>query len=161
MPKYLQSAIISRLKILSNLNIAERRSPQDGRFQMKMESRSIDIRVSIVPTIYGENMVLRLLDRSSAVLSLTKLGFSKEVLEKYQKLIHRPYGIVLVCGPTGSGKTTTLYASLNTINSKEKNIITIEDPVEYHLGGISQIQCNLCQRLTLYLEAGPGYHNGG
>jgi type IV pilus assembly protein PilB len=140
LPKYLQSAIISRLKILSNLNIAERRGPQDGRFQMKMESRSIDIRVSIVPTIYGENMVLRLLDRGSAVLSLTKLGFSKEVLEKYQKLIHRPYGIVLVCGPTGSGKTTTLYASLNTINSKEKNIITIEDPVEYHLAGIRQIQ---------------------
>ena len=140
LPKYLQSAIISRLKILSNLNIAERRSPQDGRFQMKMESRSIDIRVSIVPTIYGENMVLRLLDRSSAVLSLTKLGFSKEVLEKYQRLIYKPYGIILVCGPTGSGKTTTLYASLNTINSKEKNIITIEDPVEYHLGGIRQIQ---------------------
>lgn len=140
LPKYLQSAIISRLKILSNLNIAERRSPQDGRFQMKMESRQIDIRVSIVPTIYGENVVMRLLDRSSAVLSLTRLGFSKEVLEKYEKLIHKPYGIVLVCGPTGSGKTTTLYASLNTINSKEKNIITIEDPVEYHLGGIRQIQ---------------------
>ncbi len=140
MPKYLYSAIVSRLKILSNLNIAERRSPQDGRFQIKMESSQIDIRVSIVPTIYGENVVLRLLDRSSAILSLTELGFSKEVLEKYEKLIRKPYGIILVCGPTGSGKTTTLYASLNTVNSKEKNIITIEDPVEYHLGGIRQIQ---------------------
>lgn len=140
LPKYLQSAVISRIKILSNLNIAERRSPQDGRFQIKMESRQIDIRVSIVPTIYGENVVLRLLDRSSAILSLRELGFSKEALEKFEKLIRKPYGIILVCGPTGSGKTTTLYAALNTVNSKEKNIITIEDPVEYHLGGIRQIQ---------------------
>ncbi|TAN61967.1 type II secretion system protein GspE, partial [bacterium] len=139
-PKYLQSAITSRIKILANLNIAERRSAQDGRFQMKMESRQIDIRVSVMPTIYGENVVMRLLDRSSAILSLSRLGFSKEVSEGYQKLIRRPYGIILVTGPTGSGKTTTLYASLNVINSGEKNIVTIEDPVEYHLAGIRQIQ---------------------
>ena len=139
-PKYLQSAIVSRIKVLANLNIAERRASQDGRFQMKMENRSIDIRVSVMPTIYGENVVMRLLDRSSSIVSLPKLGFSKEILEKYQKLIHRPYGIILVTGPTGSGKTTTLYASLNVINSGEKNIVTIEDPVEYHLAGVRQVQ---------------------
>lgn len=139
-PKYLQSAVVSRIKILSNLDIAERRAPQDGRFQMNMENRQIDIRVSAVPTVYGENVVMRLLDRASTILSLTDLGFSKEVLDKYNKLIRRPHGIILVTGPTGSGKTTTLYASLNVINSGEKNIITIEDPVEYHLAGIRQIQ---------------------
>lgn len=140
LPKYLQSAVVSRIKVLSNLNIAEHRSSQDGRFQMKMENRAIDIRVSVVPTIYGENVVMRLLDRGSAVLSLSKLGFSRDVLEKYQRLIRRPYGIILVTGPTGSGKTTTLYASLHIINSGEKNIVTIEDPVEYHLAGVRQIQ---------------------
>ncbi len=140
MPKYLQSAIISRIKILSELNIAEHRASQDGRFQVKMESRQIDVRVSVVATIFGENMVLRLLDRSSTILSLSQLGFSKDILSKYEKLIHRPFGIILVTGPTGSGKTTTLYASLNLINSSQKNIITIEDPVEYHLTGIRQIQ---------------------
>ena len=139
-PKYLQSAIISRIKILSELNIAEHRASQDGRFQIKIESRQIDIRVSVVATIFGENVVLRLLDRSSSILSLSQLGFSKEILGKYEKLILRPFGIILVTGPTGSGKTTTLYASLNLINSSQKNIITIEDPVEYHLDGIRQIQ---------------------
>lgn len=139
-PKYLQSAVISRIKILSNLNIAERRASQDGRFQMKMENRQIDIRVSVVPTVYGENVVMRLLDRGSAILSLAKLGFSEEILRRQEKLIHLPHGIILVTGPTGSGKTTTLYASLNVINSGEKNILTIEDPVEYHIAGIRQIQ---------------------
>lgn len=141
-PKYLQSAVTSRVKILSNLNIAERRAPQDGRFQMKMEASQIDIRVSVVPTVYGENVVMRLLDRASAILSLTELGFSKDALEKYERFIKRPYGIILVTGPTGSGKTTTLYASLNVINSEERNILTIEDPVEYHLAGIRQMQVN-------------------
>ena len=140
MPKYLQSALISRIKILSNLNIAEHRASQDGRFQMKIENRQIDIRVSTVATIFGENVVMRLLDRTSVILSLPGLGLGKEILVKYEKLIHRPFGIILVCGPTGSGKTTTLYASLNVINSAQKNIITIEDPVEYHLAGIRQIQ---------------------
>src|SRR3989338_828320 len=139
-PKYLQSALSSRIKVLANLNIAERRAPQDGQFQMKMENRQIDIRVSAVPTIYGENLVLRLLDRGTIILSLSELGFARDVQDKYEKIIRRPYGIILVCGPTGSGKTTTLYSSLHLINSKEKNIITIEDPVEYRLSGIRQTQ---------------------
>lgn len=141
-PKHLQSAIISRIKIMAELNIAERRVPQDGRFSMKMEGKQIDVRVSSVPTIYGENVVLRLLDASSALLSLEDLGFSKGNLNAFDKLIHRPHGIILVTGPTGSGKTTTLYAALNKINTVEKNIITIEDPVEYKLEGIRQIQIN-------------------
>lgn len=147
-PKHLQSAIISRLKIMANLDIAERRVPQDGRFNIKMEGKQIDVRVSCMPAIYGENVVLRLLDVSSALLGLKDLGFSKEVLEKYQKLIIRAHGIILVTGPTGSGKTTTLYASLDKINTVEKNIITIEDPVEYRLEGIRQIQINPKVNLT-------------
>lgn len=141
-PKHFQSAIISRIKILANLDIAERRKPQDGRFQMKMENRQIDIRVSCVPTIYGENVVMRLLDTSSVILGLGQLGFSKTILERYKKLLKYSHGIILVTGPTGSGKTTTLYASLNTVNTPEKNIITIEDPVEYRLSGVRQIQVN-------------------
>ena len=141
-PKHLQSAIISRIKIMASLDIAERRKPQDGRFTIKIEGRDIDVRVSSVPTIYGENIVLRLLDVSSALLGLNQLGFSEGVLEKYQRLIVRPHGIILVTGPTGCGKTTTLYASLDKINTPEKNIITIEEPVEYKLRGIRQIQVN-------------------
>lgn len=141
-PKHFQSAIISRIKILADLDIAERRKPQDGRFQMKMENRQIDIRVSSVPTIYGENVVMRLLDANSVILGLEQLGLPKATLEKYQKLLKSPHGIILVTGPTGSGKTTTLYASLSTINTPEKNIITIENPVEYRLSGIRQIQVN-------------------
>lgn len=147
-PKHLQSAIISRIKIMANLDIAERRKPQDGRFTIKMEGRDIDVRVSCIPTIYGENIVLRLLDASSALLGLNQLGFSREVLEKYQKLILRTHGMILVTGPTGCGKTTTLYASLDKINTPEKNIITIEEPVEYKLKGIRQIQVNLKVDLT-------------
>lgn len=141
-PKYLQSAIISRIKILANLDIAERRKPQDGRFTIKTEGKAIDVRVSTVPTIYGENVVLRLLNLSTALLSLKDMGFSDAVLTKWEKLILRPHGIILITGPTGSGKTTTLYASLDKINTVEKNIITIEDPVEYKLQGIRQIQIN-------------------
>jgi type IV pilus assembly protein PilB len=141
-PKHLQSAIISRLKVLASLDIAERRKPQDGRFQMKTENRQIDIRVSCIPTIYGENVVMRLLDTSNVILNLGQLGISKQNLEKYQEILHRPHGIILVTGPTGSGKTTTLYASLNTLNSIQKNIVTIEDPVEYRLAGVRQIQIN-------------------
>ncbi|MFA4889685.1 MAG: type II secretion system ATPase GspE [Candidatus Omnitrophota bacterium] len=147
-PKHLQSAIISRIKIMANLNIAERRTPQDGRFTVNLEGKQIDVRVSCVPTIYGENLVLRLLDVTSALLGLEQLGFSKEVLDKYNKLITRPHGIILVTGPTGSGKTTTLYASLAKINTPEKNIITIEDPVEYKLSGIRQIQVDTKVNLT-------------
>ncbi|MDD5449475.1 MAG: GspE/PulE family protein [Candidatus Omnitrophica bacterium] len=141
-PKYLQSAIASRIKIMANLDIAERRKPQDGRFSIKAEGRNIDVRVSCVPTVHGENVVLRLLDISNAVLNLKDTGFSPGVLERYQRLISRPHGIILVTGPTGSGKTTTLYASLKKINTVEKNIVTIEDPVEYRLEGIRQIQIN-------------------
>ncbi|MDP8296685.1 MAG: type II secretion system ATPase GspE [Candidatus Orphnella occulta] len=141
-PKHLQSAIISRIKIMANLDIAERRAPQDGRLTLKMEGREIDIRVSCMPTIYGENVVLRILDVSSALLSFTDTGFSKEMLGKYEKLIFHPHGMILVTGPTGCGKTTTLYVSLDKINTVEKNIITIEDPVEYKLSGIRQMQVN-------------------
>ena len=141
-PKYLQPTIISRIKVLGNMDIAETRAPQDGRFKMKVDGKEIEFRVSCFPTIYGENVVLRILDQSSAILSLQDLGFAKETLDKYQEAVSTPYGIVLVTGPTGSGKTTTLYATLNTINSTEKNIITIEDPVEYRLNLIRQTQVN-------------------
>ena len=147
-PKHLQSAIISRIKILANMNIAEKRKPQDGRFQLKMDHRQIDVRVSSMPTIYGENIVMRLLDQSSVLLNLKETGFQPETLKTYQELLHRANGIILVTGPTGSGKTTTLYAALNEINSREKNIVTIEDPVEYRLKGIRQIQINPSVDLT-------------
>jgi len=147
-PKHFQSAIISRIKVLADLDIAERRRPQDGRFHMKMGNREIDIRVSCVPTSFGENVVMRILDSSSVVLGLKQLGFSRGVLDVFEKLLKRPNGIILVTGPTGSGKTSTLYASLSTINTPDKNIITIEDPVEYRLEGIRQIQVNPAVDLT-------------
>jgi type IV pilus assembly protein PilB len=147
-PKHLHSAIVSRIKIMSNLDIAERRMPQDGRFNIKIEGRDVDVRVSCVPTIHGESVVLRLLDVSSALLDLTQLGFSKKTLEDFQRLISRPHGIILVTGPTGCGKTTTLYTCLNKINTSELNIITIEDPVEYRFTGIRQIQVNPAVDLT-------------
>jgi len=133
---------------MANLDIAERRIPQDGRFNIKMEGREIDVRVSCMPMLYGENVVMRLLDVSNALLKLEDMGFSMKMLEKHQKLIFRPHGIVLVTGPTGSGKTTPLYASLNKINTVEKNIVTIEDPIEYRLSGIRQIQVNPKVKLT-------------
>lgn len=141
-PMQLYSPIVSRIKVMSDLNIAERRVPQDGRFQIKFEERTIDVRVSTVPTIYGENVVLRLLDRKSLFIGLSELGFSEQSFALYSELIKSPHGIILVTGPTGSGKTTTLYASLSSINSAEKNIITIEDPVEYKLPLIRQTQIN-------------------
>ena len=141
-PKHFQSATISRIKVLANLDIAERRKPQDGRFHIKMGNHAIDIRVSSVPTSYGENVVMRLLDSSSILFGLEQLGFVEATLKTYQGLLSRPNGIILVTGPTGSGKTSTLYASLNSINTPDKNIITIEDPVEYHLEGVRQIQVN-------------------
>ena len=147
-PKHFQSAIISRIKVLANLDIAERRKPQDGRFHMKMENKQIDIRVSCVPIIHGENVVMRLLDASSVILGLDQLGFAQEMLEKYRKVLQHPHGIILVTGPTGSGKTTTLYTSLNMLNTPDKNIITVEDPVEYRLAGVRQIQVNPQADLT-------------
>lgn len=139
-PKRIQPAVISRIKIMSRLNIAERRLPQDGRIKLRVSGREIDLRVSTIPTIYGESIVMRILDRGSELIVLEYLGFPEETLKKYRKMITTPYGMLLVTGPTGSGKTTTLYASLNKINSDDKKIITIEDPIEYQIQGINQIQ---------------------
>jgi len=142
LPKNLQAAIISRIKIMAEMDIAESRLPQDGRIRLRMENRDIDLRISTFPTIHGENVVLRILDRSASLFGLSELGFSPEVDRLYREVILRPYGLVLVTGPTGSGKTSTLYATLSALNSPEKNIITIEDPVEYHLKMIRQSQIN-------------------
>lgn len=147
-PKKLQSSIISRVKIMAELDIAERRKPQDGRIRVKVAGRDVDVRISTVPTAWGESVVMRLLDRSSVVLSLEELGISGKKLRTFDYLIKRPHGIILVTGPTGSGKTTTLYASLERINSPEKKIITIEDPVEYQIQGINQMQVNTKVNLT-------------
>jgi general secretion pathway protein E len=135
----LQAALISRVKLMAKLNIAERRLPQDGRIKLRMLGREIDLRVSTLPTLYGESVVLRILDRSSISVSLDSLGFPEDTLGTFDQLINRPYGMILVTGPTGSGKTTTLYGALDKINSPDKKIITIEDPVEYQLGGVNQI----------------------
>ena len=147
-PKRLQAAIVSRVKIMGKLNIAERRLPQDGRIMLRVKGKEIDFRVSSVPTIHGESLVLRILDKSSIVLDIEKLGFPKDILEGFEELIQRPHGIILVTGPTGSGKTTTLYCALGKINSPEKKIITVEDPVEYQLKGINQIQVKASIGLT-------------
>jgi general secretion pathway protein E len=141
-PKKYQSAIVSRLKVMAKLDIAEKRLPQDGRIPIKIAENDIDIRVSIIPTTFGERVVLRLLDKSSVLLGLEDIGLTPDQLEILDDLIHRANGILLVTGPTGSGKTTTLYGALSRINSPDKNIITIEDPVEYQLWGIGQIQVN-------------------
>ena len=135
----LQAAIVSRVKIMSKLNIAERRLPQDGRIKLRLMGREIDLRVSTLPTLYGESVVLRILDRSSIVVTLGSLGFPEDTLAQFDRLITKPYGMILVTGPTGSGKTTTLYGALDKINSPDKKIITIEDPVEYQLFGVNQI----------------------
>ncbi|RJO64946.1 MAG: type II/IV secretion system protein [Candidatus Omnitrophota bacterium] len=142
LPKKLQSALISRIKILANMDIAETRRAQDGKIRFKLDTKEVDIRVSTFPVVYGENVVMRLLDRTSVVFGLGDLGFSQENLGAFERLIQQPNGIILVTGPTGSGKTTTLYAGLSSISSMEKNIITIEDPVEYELPLIRQTQVN-------------------
>jgi general secretion pathway protein E len=147
-PKRLQAAIVSRVKIMAKLNIAERRLPQDGRIMLRVKGKEIDFRVSSVPTIYGESTVLRILDKSTILLDVEKLGFPEDTLEGFRELIQRPHGIFLVTGPTGSGKTTTLYCALEKINSSEKKIITVEDPVEYQLKGINQIQVKPAIGLT-------------
>jgi len=140
LPRNLQLAIISRIKIMSDLDIAERRLPQDGRIQVNVGGRKINIRVSVLPAVTGESAVLRILDPSSILLELDSLGFSPDILPKYLSLIKKPNGIILVTGPTGSGKSTTLYTTLNLLNSTEKKIMTIEDPVEFRLKGICQVQ---------------------
>jgi general secretion pathway protein E len=141
-PRRLQPAIISRVKIMAGLNIAERRLPQDGSIRVRVQGKKVDLRVSTVPTLYGESVVMRILDRASIFMDLSHLGFLEDNLRTFEGLIHRPHGIILVTGPTGSGKTTTLYAALDKINTTDKKIITVEDPVEYQLRGINQIQVN-------------------
>jgi type II secretion system protein E len=142
------AAIVSRLKILSHLDIAEKRVPQDGRIRLKVAGREIDLRVSVIPMIHGEAVVLRILDRGDAILGLEHLGFSKRDAKAWEEVIQLPHGIILVTGPTGSGKTTTLYAALSKINTVDQKIVTIEDPVEYQLRGINQIQVNTKANLT-------------
>ena len=141
-PKKLQNAITSRIKVMGNLNIAEKRLPQDGRIPLKLAGKDIDVRLSTVPTAFGERIVLRLQDRSNVLLELEQLGFNQKSLLTINKLLQNTYGIILVTGPTGSGKSTTLYAALSKINSVDKNIITVEDPVEQRIHGIGQIQVN-------------------
>ncbi|HUI28495.1 MAG TPA: type II secretion system ATPase GspE, partial [Candidatus Kryptonia bacterium] len=147
-PKRFQPVIISRVKIMAGLNIAEKRLPQDGRIRIKLAGKDVDIRVSIVPTRYGERVVMRLLDRNTTVLQLEELGLVGNKHDLVEKLVKQSHGILLVTGPTGSGKTTTLYAALSKINTTDKNIITIEDPIEYELHGVGQIQVNPKIELT-------------
>ncbi|QGU95775.1 type II secretion system protein GspE [Clostridium bovifaecis] len=141
-------ALVTRIKILSNLNIAEKRIPQDGRIIMEVENRQVDLRVSVLPTIHGEKIVIRILKKDSFLLKKDKLGMNKDDIEKLERMIKSPYGIILVTGPTGSGKSTTLYAMLNELNSSETNIITVEDPVEYMMDGINQVNVNMKAGLT-------------
>lgn len=160
-PKKLQAALTSRLKIMASLDIAERRLPQDGRIKMKFEDKEVDLRVSSLPCLFGEKIVMRLLDKSNLTLDLTKLGFEPNALEDFMKAIGSPYGMVLVTGPTGSGKTTTLYSALNYINTIDVNIMTAEDPVEYNLMGINQVQMkdeiglNFAAALRSFLRQDP------
>jgi general secretion pathway protein E len=147
-PKKLQNAITSRIKVMGNLNIAEKRLPQDGRIPLKLAGKDIDVRLSSVPTAFGERLVMRLQDRSNVVLELAQIGFSQDSLRKMDDLLANTYGIVLVTGPTGSGKSTTLYAAISKINSVDRNIITVEDPVEQRIHGIGQIQVNAKIGLT-------------
>jgi type IV pilus assembly protein PilB len=146
--KATHSAIITRIKIMGKLDIAEKRLPQDGRVEALIDGREVDLRISVMPTVYGEKIVIRLLDRSGFITSKAQLGFTKENLKLFDKIIMNPNGIILVTGPTGSGKSTTLYAILKELNKVSKNIITVEDPVEYKLEGINQVQVNLKAGLT-------------
>ncbi len=160
-PKRYQSAIVSRVKVMGQLNIAEKRLPQDGRIRIKLAGRDIDIRLSTIPTTYGERIVMRLLDKNTTLLDLTELGMASHTLEAMEHVIRRPHGIVLVTGPTGSGKTTTLYGALSRINTPDLNILTVEDPVEYQLKGIGQmaispkIGLTFAQGLRSFLRQDP------
>ena len=147
-PKRLQNAVVSRIKIMSELDIAEKRKPQDGKFQLKVAGRPIDFRVSSLPTLHGEKVVLRILDSSKLAMSLDNLGFEQKALDDFRNAIHSPYGMILVTGPTGSGKSTTLYSAIKEIMRPEDNIVTIEDPVEYQLDGINQVQVNPLRGVT-------------
>jgi type IV pilus assembly protein PilB len=147
-PKGIQSGVISRLKIMADINIAERRIPQDGRLSVNAHGKKIDLRVATLPTVWGEKVVMRILDNSTAMLDLSDLGFSDHNYERYSRSFTKPYGMILVTGPTGSGKSTTLYATLNIVSRPEVNVITVEDPVEYRLPGINQVQTNNKAGLT-------------
>jgi type IV pilus assembly protein PilB len=147
-PKNIQSGVTSRLKIMADINIAERRVPQDGRLSVNTNGKKVDLRVATLPTVWGEKVVMRILDNSTAMLNLSDLGFSESNYQRYSQSFTKPYGMLLVTGPTGSGKSTTLYATLNIVNSPDKNVITVEDPVEYRLEGINQVQTNVKAGLT-------------
>jgi type IV pilus assembly protein PilB len=141
-PRSISNAVVSRIKIMSDLNIAERRVPQDGRISLRVSGKAIDLRTATLPSIYGEKVVMRILDKSAGVAALTDLGFEPYNLERFKEAYEKPYGAILVTGPTGSGKTTTLYSTLDILNTEDVNIITVEDPVEYRLNGITQVQVN-------------------
>jgi type IV pilus assembly protein PilB len=147
-PRSIQGGVISRLKVMADINIAERRIPQDGRISLNVAGKAIDLRVATLPTVYGEKVVMRILDKTRAQLSLPDLGFHPAVLPRFEACFRKPYGTILVTGPTGSGKSTTLYATLNVLNSTDKNVITVEDPVEYRLPGVNQVQVNPKAGLT-------------
>ncbi|RJO65645.1 MAG: secretion system protein E [Candidatus Omnitrophota bacterium] len=138
-PKRMHASVVSRIKVVSELDIAEHRLPQDGRFKARVAGREVDFRVSILPSSFGEKVAIRILDKSQAMLNLEQLGFSRDILDKLEKVSRLPHGMILVCGPTGSGKTTTLYSVLKSVDAPEKNIVTVEDPVEYQLEGINQV----------------------
>ncbi|MEW6276788.1 MAG: ATPase, T2SS/T4P/T4SS family, partial [Bacillota bacterium] len=147
-PRRLHPSLVSRIKVLANMDIAERRVPQDGRITLKVEGKTVDVRVASLPAVHGEKLTLRLLDRSTRLITLEELGFPSAELARYKQIISLPYGFVLVTGPTGSGKSTTLYATLAVLNSVEKHILTLEDPVEYRLDGVNQVQINPRAGLT-------------
>ena len=166
LPKHMQGLLTARIKIMANLDITEHRIPQDGRIKINLDFHPIDLRVSTLPTVYGEKIVLRILDLGSSLNDITQLGFNKLNLKRFNDLIEKPVGIVLITGPTGSGKSSTLYAALNKLNSEEVNIITIEDPVEYQLEGVNQIQVNSNVGMTFaaglrsILRQDPEYYYG-
>jgi len=141
-PKRVEPAVVSRLKIMSNLDIAERRLPQDGRIKLRQSGREVDFRVSILPSLFGESVTLRLLDKQALRVDMTQLGFEADSLTEFEKAIRSPHGMILITGPTGAGKTTTLYSALHAVNSRDRNILTVEDPVEYDLPGVTQVQVN-------------------
>ena len=147
-PKSIQGGLISRLKVMGDLNIAEKRIPQDGRVSLRVSNRSLDLRLATLPTVHGEKIVIRILDKTNALLHLSELGFLPQAFESYERSFRKPYGAILVTGPTGSGKSTTLYATLNIVNSVDRHIVTVEDPVEYRLPGVNQIQVNPKAGLT-------------